>query len=109
MKPEKVMARLAPILLVAAAALAGAAPAHAATQSDFEAAYRAAAAAEQQAGALRNQWTPTEAALKAAEKAAAAKDYGAAVDLARRAQALAEASIKQAKEQDKLWQNAVLK
>jgi hypothetical protein len=31
------------------------------------------------------------------------------VDLARRAEALAEASVEQAKEQDKLWQNAVLK
>ena len=103
------MVRLALVLLVAAAALAGVAPARAATQSDFEAAYRAAAEAEQQAGVLRNQWMPTEAALKAAEKAATAKDYDAAVDLARRAQALAEASIEQAKEQDKLWQNAVLK
>jgi hypothetical protein len=101
--------KLALILLVAAAALAGIAPARAATQSDFEAAYRAAAEAERQAGVLRNQWTPTEAALKAAEKAAATKDYDAAVDLARRAQALAEASIDQAKDQDKLWQNAVLK
>jgi hypothetical protein len=103
------MVRLALILLVAAALSAGAAPARAATQSDFDAAYRAAAEAERQAGALRNQWTPTEAALKAAEKAAAAKDYGAAVDLAQHAKALAEASIEQAKEQDKLWQNAVLK
>ena len=96
--------RLALILLVAAVALTGVAPARAATQSDFEAAYRGAAEAERQAGVLRNQWTPTEAALKAA-----AKDYDAAVDLARRAQALAEASIDQAKDQDKLWQNAVLK
>jgi hypothetical protein len=101
--------KLALILLVAAAALAGIAPARAATQSDFEAAYRAAAEAERQAGVLGNQWTPTEAALKAAEKAAAAKDYDAAADLARRARALAEASIDQAKDQDKLWQNAVLK
>jgi hypothetical protein len=103
------MVRLALVLLVAAAALAGVAPARAATQSDFDAAYGVATEAERQAGALRNQWTPTEAALKAAEKAAAAKDYGAAVDLAQRAKALAEASIEQAKEQDKLWQNAVLK
>jgi len=101
--------RLALILLVAAVALTGVAPARAATQSDFETAYRGAAEAERQAGVLRNQWTPTEAALKAAAKAAAAKDYDAAVDLARRAQALAEASIDQAKDQDKLWQNAVLK
>ncbi|HUC65421.1 MAG TPA: hypothetical protein VMA53_08335 [Stellaceae bacterium] len=109
MKPKKIMVRLALVLLVGATALAGGAPARAATQSDFEAAYRAAAEAERQAGALRNQWMPTEAALKAAEKAAAAKDYDAAVALARRAQALAEASIEQAKAQDQLWQNAVLK
>ncbi len=103
------MVRLALILLVAATLSGGAAPARAATQSDFDAAYRAAAEAERQAGVLRNQWTPTEAALKAAQKAAAAKDYAAAVDLAQHAKALAEASIEQAKEQDKLWQNAVLK
>ncbi len=100
--------------VVVLAAIAGAAAmtmsgAHAATQSDFAAAYNAATAAEQQAGALRNQWTPTEEALKGAKKAAAAKDYDQAVTLARHAEALAKASIAQATEQDKLWPDAVIK
>ncbi len=97
------------LLLLAATLSISAARAQGATQSDFDAAYQAAMAAEQRAGALGNQWMPTEAALKAAKKAADAKDYGQAVAWAHHAQALAEASIAQAKEQDKVWQKAVVK
>lgn len=100
-------ARLFPLL--ALAALMPSAPsAHAATQGDFAAAFKAAQAAEQQADQLRNRWTPTEQALKAAQKAAAAQDYDKAVVLANRAEALAKASIAQVQEQDRLWRSAVV-
>jgi len=104
--------RLGPEILataITAITVALASAGWAATASDFDAAYRAAAQREQQAGALRNQWTPTEAALKAAQKAADMKDYDQAVVLAHQAEALANASIKQAEEQNALWRNAVVK
>ena len=91
------------------AALGFATAAAAASRADFDQAFAAATMAEQQAGALRNQWTPTEAALKAAQKAAGEKNYDEAVQLARHAEALAQASIVQAREQDKEWRGAVIK
>lgn len=81
----------------------------AATQSEFDAAYATAVAAEQQAGAVRNQWTVTEDALKTAKKAADAKNYDAAVASAQRAEALAKRSVEQAKEQDQQWTNEVVR
>ena len=78
--------------------LAGAAQA-ASTEADFKTALAAAEAAEQDAGALKNQWIPTEQALAAAKKAAAAGDFDTAVAQAKEAEALAKASIAQAKEQ----------
>lgn len=90
--------------------LALAAPAAAAsTEADYKAALTAAEAAEKDAGALKNQWIPTEQALAAARKAAAANDFDTAVKQAQHAEALAKASIVQSKEQDSAWQNAVIK
>ena len=54
--------------LAAVLLIAGAMPARAASEADFKAAYAAAEAAEKEAGALRNQWTTTEATLAAAKK-----------------------------------------
>lgn len=100
----------APAVLLAVCAFGPGRPAHAAaTQSEFDAAYAAAVAAEQQAGSLRNQWTVTEDELKAAKTAADAKDYEAAVASAQRAGALAKRSVAQAMEQDQHWTGAVLR
>ena len=87
--------------------LTGAAQA-AGTEADFKTALAAAVAAEEDAGALRNQWIPTEQALAAAKKAAAAGDFDAAVAQAKRAEALARASIAQAKEQQSAWRAEVI-
>jgi hypothetical protein len=78
------------------------------TQADFDAALTAAQAAEMDAGVLKNQWTTTEQVLAAAKKAAAAGDFDTAVKQARQAEALAKASIAQAKEQDTAWKAGVI-
>ena len=84
-------------LIVIAAAM----PARAAgSQADVDAALKAAQDAENAAGALKNRWIPTEQALAAAKKAASAGDFDTAVKEANRAEALARASIVQAKEQE---------
>lgn len=85
-----------------------AAPA-ASTEADFNAAFAAAQAAEKDAGALKNRWTTTEQALAAAKKAAAAGNFDAAVDEAKHAEALAKASIAQAKEQQDAWRAAIVR
>ena len=81
-------------------------PAFAASpEADFKAAYAAADAAEKQAGALRNQWLPTETALADARKAAAKGDFDGAVAAAKDAEALAKASIFQANSEKEAWKN----
>ena len=84
-------------------------PALAASADDFKAALAKAEAANQQAGALKNQWTTTADALKAAQAAAAAAHYDEAVKDAQQAEALANASIAQAKEQAANWRQAVIR
>jgi hypothetical protein len=96
------------ICLAATLLLAGAAQA-ASTEAEFKTALAAAEAAEQGAGALKNQWLPTEQALAAAKKAAAAGDFDAAVVEAKQAEALAKASIVQAKEQQSAWRAGVIR
>ena len=96
------------ICLAVTLLLAGAAQA-ANTEADFKTALAAAEAAEQDAGALKNQWIPTEQALAAAKKAAAAGDFDAAVAQAKEAEALAKASIAQAKEQQSAWRAGVIR
>jgi len=89
--------------------IAAAMPAQAAgSQADFDAALKAAQDAENEAGALKNRWIPAEQALAAAKKAAAAGDFDTAVKDANRAEALARASIAQAKEQETAWQALVI-
>lgn len=95
---------LAVILAIAALSTA----AFAASADDFKAAYAKAEAANKQAAALKNQWTTTASELKAAQAAAAAGNYDAAVADAERAEALANASIAQAKEQATAWKQAVI-
>jgi len=92
-------------LLIASLLFAGCAPALAASEADFKAAFATAEAAEKEAGQLRNQWTTTEAALAAAKKAAAAGDFDQAVASAKEAEALAKASIFQATSEKERWKD----
>jgi hypothetical protein len=75
----------------------------ASSEADFKAAYAAAEAANQEAGALRNQWTVTAAALAAAKKAADSGDFDRAVASSKEAEALAKASIFQATNEKEAW------
>lgn len=97
------------ILVLAGATTLAPAIAAAATKTEAETAIAVARKAEAAAGAVQNQWLPTEAALRMAAKALAAGKYDAAVATAKRAHALAELSIEQAREQDKLWHNEVVR
>jgi hypothetical protein len=91
---------LAVVLLVA-----GAKPALAASEADYNAAVAAAEAAEKQADQLRNKWTTTEAQLAAAKKAASSGDFAAATSAAKEAEALAKASIFQATSEKERWKD----
>ena len=77
----------------------------ASSEADFKAAFAAAEAANKEAGALRNQWTVTAAALAAAKKAADAGDFDAAIASAKEAEALARTSIFQATSEKQRWQD----
>ena len=96
-------------LVFLALLIAGAAPAYAASEDDFKAAYASAEAAEKEAGELRNQWTTTESALSAAKKAAASGDFDKAVAASKEAEALAKASIFQATSEKERWKDAVIR
>jgi hypothetical protein len=93
------------ILLAATMLIAGVAPALAASDADFKAAYEAAEAAEKDAGALRNRWLTTEATLAAAKKAADSGNFDAAIAAAKEAEALAKASIFQATSEKERWKD----
>jgi hypothetical protein len=90
--------------LAAALLVAGATSVLAAgSEADFKAAYAAAEAANKEAGALRNQWTTTSAALAAAKKAAEAGNFDEAIAASKEAEALAKASIFQATNEKEAW------
>lgn len=98
------------IRLAVLASVAGFATASfAATADDYKAAAAKADAAIKQAHALKNEWTTTGAAMKAAKAAAEAGKFDDAVKHAQEAEALANGSIAQAKEQEKLWPDAVVR
>jgi hypothetical protein len=92
-------------LLAAALLIAGATSAFAASEADYKAALAAAEAANKEAAGLRNQWTVTAAAIVAAKKAAEAGDFDKAVASSNEAEALAKASIFQAKSEKTLWKD----
>jgi hypothetical protein len=85
------------LIVCATAALA------AGSEADFKAAYAAAEAANKEAGLLRNQWTTTEAALAAAQKAADRGDFDQAIAASKEAEALATASIFQSTSEKQAW------
>jgi hypothetical protein len=91
----------------AAAALAFAAMA--APADDFNAAYAKAEAASKEAVALKTLWTTTVETLKAAKDAAGAGKLDDAIALAKKAEALAEASVAQAREEQRAWKDAVIR
>ena len=93
-------------LIASVAGFSGAA--FAATADDYKAAEAKADAAVKQAHALRNEWTTTADAMKAAKAAAAAGKFDEAVKHAQEAETLANASAAQSKEQEKLWPDAVV-
>jgi hypothetical protein len=90
---------LSSALLIASATSALAAG----SEADFNAAYAAAEAANKEAGALRNQWTVTAAALADAKKAADGGDFDRAIASSKEAEALAKASIFQATSEKEAW------
>jgi hypothetical protein len=77
----------------------------ASSEADFKTAYAAADAANKQAGALRNQWTVTAAALADAKKAADSGDFDKAIAASKEAEALAKASIFQATSEKERWKD----
>jgi hypothetical protein len=97
------------VMAAAMLSLTGLAAAIAGPAEDFTAAYAKAEAASKQAVAMKTQWLPTAAALAAAKKAGEAGKYDDAIALAREAEALANASIAQAKEQAADWTNAKIR
>jgi hypothetical protein len=101
----RALIRLAVFLSVASLTTA----AVAASADDFKAALAQAEAANKQAGALKNQWTTTANALKAAQKAAASGSFDEAVRHANQAEALANASIAQAKAEETAWTAAIVR
>ena len=92
------------VIVSSALLISGATSALAASsEADFKAAYATAEAANKEAGALRDQWTTTAAALANAKKAADNGDFDAATASAREAEALAKASIYQATSEKDAW------
>jgi len=81
----------------------------AAQADDFKTAYAKADAAQQQAVQMKTAWTTTAATLANAKKAADAGKFDEATALAQHAEALANASIAQGKEQETLWRDAVIR
>jgi hypothetical protein len=84
-------------------------PCRAAAAEDFEKLYAAAAASAKEAAAMKNQWPATTTALAAAKAAAEAKDFKAASDLAKHAEALAQASLYQSKTEAVAWKDAQIR
>jgi hypothetical protein len=86
-----------------------AAKAFAAPADDFNAAYAKAETAQKQAVQMKTAWTTTVVTLANAKKAAETGKFDEAIALAQHAEALANASMAQAKEQETLWRDAVIR
>ena len=97
------------LVMIAAALFISASAALAASADDFKSAYAKAEAAQKQAVQMKTAWTPTTTALNEAKKAADAGHFDEAIALAQHAEALANASIAQAKNEQEHWQDAVIR
>ncbi len=95
--------------VLAASLLLGAGAAFGAAADDFSAAYAKAEAAQKQAAQMKSAWTTAVAALTNAKKAADAGKFDEATALAQHAEALANASVAQAKDQQEHWRDAVIR
>ena len=96
-------------VMTAVLATLAVAPALAASDADYKAAYAAAEAANKEAASLRNQWLPTVTTLADAKKAADAGDFDKAVASAKEAEALAKASVYQARSEKQLWKDEAIR
>jgi len=94
---------------MALAAGFGTSAALAASADDFKAAYAKADAAEKKATEMKTSWTTTVKVLKQAKDAGAGGKFDDAVKLAQEAEALANASIAQAKDEQTRWSDAVVR
>ena len=77
--------------------------------ADYQATYAKALQTANHAQSINSAWTVTGDALKKAKQAAQEQQFDQASRWARRADALAQASIRQAEEQRTLWHEAVVK
>jgi hypothetical protein len=80
-----------------------------ADEQSFNASYEAADAARKKAASMNYEWRDTGKMLKKAKEAAAKGDYETAEKLANKAKMQGEMAAAQAKEQEQLWQSAVVK
>jgi hypothetical protein len=96
-------------LAVVLAVLGPVGTALAASEEEFKAAYAKAEALDKQSTAMKTHWTTTSGALKAAKKAADAGKFDEAIKHAHEAEALANASIHQAKDEEKNWTQAIIR
>ena len=80
-----------------------------ADEKSFNASYEAADAARKKAASMNYEWRDTGKILKKAKKAADKGDYETAEKLANKARMQGEMAQAQAKEQEQLWQTAVVK
>ena len=99
----QILGALAPVLLICGVAFA------ADSETEFRAAYAAADAAEKQAGLLHNQWIATETALTESRAAAEKADFDQAAAVAKEAEALAKASVYQARSEKEAWKAEVIR
>lgn len=81
----------------------------AADEKSFNAAYEAAESARKAAASMKYEWRDTAKMLKKAKETAAKGDYDAAEKLANKARMQGEMALAQAKEQERIWQSAVVK
>ncbi len=80
-----------------------------ADEKSFNASYEAAEAARKQAASMNYEWRDTGKMLKKAKEAAGKGDFNTAEKLANKAKMQGEMAQAQAKEQEQLWQSAVVK
>jgi hypothetical protein len=80
-----------------------------APEAEYKKTYDSAVALQNEARSYQNGWTVTTAALASAKRASDAHDFVNAARLAKNAEALAKASVEQAKRQKKLWKDAVVR
>ena len=80
-----------------------------ADEQSFNASYEAADAARKKAASMNYEWRDTGKMLKKAKEAAGKGDYATAEKLANKARMQGEMAVAQAKEQEQLWQTAVVK